>query len=69
MTIPDDYARCQGSVRFAIGVGRNDPSGGYEWRRPCIDCLRRTSPMEDNKLYSYMTPPEFTTTCPERLAP
>jgi hypothetical protein len=59
-TLPDDYARCHGK-----GLG-----GGYAMPWPeCLDCLRRTAPMRDNVLYSYMAPPEFTTTCPERIAP
>ena len=60
MTLPDDYARCRG--RF-YGHHPNDLN---HW---CLDCLRRTAPMRDNVLYSYMTPPKFTTTCPERIAP
>ena len=62
-TLPDDYARCHGQSEW-------HPAGGAVWwKRPCRDCLRRTAPMWDNKLYSYMTPPKFTTTCPERIAP
>ena len=57
-TLPDDYARCVGFV---------EPYGTPEAQ--CLDCLRRTAPMRDNVLYSYMAPPEFTTTCPERIAP
>jgi hypothetical protein len=56
MTLPDDYARCHGvTLRVLL-------------KKPCVLCLRRTAPMRDQP-YSYMTPPEFTTTCPERIAP
>jgi hypothetical protein len=58
-TLPDDYARCHGK-----GLG-----GGYAMPWPeCLDCLRRTAPMRDQPTW-YMLPPEFTTTCPERIAP
>jgi hypothetical protein len=63
-TLPDDYARCHGAFPRSIG--------GYEARWstdfPCVACLRRTAPMRDQP-YWFMTPPEFTTTCPERIAP
>ena len=63
MSLPDDYARCHGAYRPPLG-------SGYAQMVPeCVDCLRRTAPMRDNKLYSYMAPPELTTTCPERIAP
>jgi len=67
--LPDDYARCSGSIRFAIGVGSNTSTTGYVLKKACVDCLRRTAPIRDNVLYSYMTPPDFTATCPERIAP
>jgi hypothetical protein len=64
-TLPDDYARCHGVLPRQIG--------GYvpQWssKHPCVACLRRTAPMSDNVLYSYFAAPEFTTTCPERIAP
>ena len=64
MTIlPDDYARCHGAYDPPLG------SGEAQMVIQCCDCLRRTAPMRDNVLYSYMAPPEFTTTCPERIAP
>jgi hypothetical protein len=56
-TLPDDYARCQGK---GLGGGASPE---------CLNCLRRTALMRDHVLYSYMAPPEFTTTCPERIAP
>ena len=58
-TLPDDYTRCHGVYDAERLL--------FNWQ--CLDCLRRTAPMRDNVLYSYMAPPEFTTTCPERLAP
>ena len=64
-TLPDDYARCHGRTRDGNEVV-------VVTARPhdqCADCLRCNAPMRDNVLYSYMAPPEFTTTCPERLAP
>jgi len=57
-TLPDDYARCHGVP---------DPVGMVNLQ--CLDCLRRNVPYPDNVLYSYMTPPDFTTACPERIAP
>ena len=69
MTLPDDYARCHGAYRLEIGIGKNTSLSGCQWREPCINCLRRTAPMRDNKLYSYISPPDFTTTCPERIKP
>lgn len=63
MTLPDDYARCHGVYQPPLGSGYAHPMP------QCVDCLRRTARMRDNKLYSYMAPPEFTTTCPERIAP
>jgi hypothetical protein len=65
MTLPDNYDRCHGA--FSRLMGGYDARWSSEF--PCIECLRRTARMEDNKLYSFMTPPEFTTTCPERIAP
>lgn len=64
MTLPDDYARCRG-VMPPLGIGGYIP----HWKHPCVDCLRRTAPMRENKLYSYMPPPDFTSTCPERISP
>jgi hypothetical protein len=64
-TLPDDYARCEGVPLRQIGG--HVPQWSSE--HPCIDCLRRTAPMRDNVLYSYFAPPEFTTTCPEGIAP
>ena len=62
MTLPDDYARCHGAYRPPLG-------SGYAQMVPeCVDCLRRTAPMRDQP-YWFMSPPEFTTTCPERIAP
>jgi hypothetical protein len=58
-TLPDDYARCHGAYDSSRLL--------FHWQ--CRECLRCTAPMRDNVLYSYMTPPEFTTTCPDRLAP
>jgi hypothetical protein len=66
-TLPDDYARCHGAMRFQIGVRKNEPSS-VALKKPCRDCLRRTAPMRDQPTW-YMLPPEFTTTCPERIAP
>ena len=59
MTLPDDYARCHGAYDHARLL----------FHSQCRECLRHAAPMRDNKLYSYMTPPDFTTTCPERIAP
>lgn len=60
-TLLDDYARCHGRT---IPDHRD-----WRWHPQCYACLRRTYPRFDNVLYSYMPPPEFTTTCPERIAP
>jgi hypothetical protein len=65
---PDFRARCHGALQIAIGVGRNEPSGGHRLKKPCLDCLRRSAPMRGQP-YWFMTPPDFTTTCPERIAP
>ena len=62
ITLPDDY-RCHG-WRISRFTG-----AGYAMKKACRNCLRRTAPMRDNVLYSFMAPPEFTTTCPERIAP
>jgi hypothetical protein len=67
-TLPDDYARCQGVSVFS-DEGWLTGTPIWQPKRECRDCLRRTAPMRDNVLYSYMAPPEFTTTCPERIAP
>jgi hypothetical protein len=58
MTLPDDYARCYGVP---------DPHGLVIIQ--CCNCLRRTAPVRDDRLCLYMVPPDFTTTCPERIAP
>jgi hypothetical protein len=66
-TLPHDYARCH-------GMRVPDPKldgmlALMTLADPCRDCLRRTDSMSDNVLYSYFAAPEFTTTCPERIAP
>lgn len=65
MTIPRDVARCHGrlSSRFT--------GSGYAPIPVCRDCQRRTAPMEDNTLYSFMTTPEFDPdgSCPLRIPP
>jgi hypothetical protein len=43
--LPDDYARCRGD---------GDDS---DWREGCEDCLRRTTPCEADRLYTWVTPP------------
>jgi hypothetical protein len=69
-TIPDDYARCHGTnLRYDLGYGEFPEDTALAGHPQCRDCLRRTAPMRDNVLYSYFAPPEFTTTCPERIAP
>jgi len=65
MTLPDDYRRCYGHLPRQIG--------GFipQWstEHPCVDCLRRTSISERPNFMRSMEPPDFTTTCPERIAP
>lgn len=61
--ILDDYARCHGKYKPPLG------SGCALLHPACLNCLCRAAPMRDNKLYSFMPPPEFTTTCPKRIAP
>ena len=63
MTLPDDYARCHGAYDPPLGTG-------YALLAPdCRDCLRRSTPVERYSSTRFMTPPDFTTTCPERIAP
>jgi hypothetical protein len=61
-TLPDDYARCYGRIDDQL------KREGQVLMAACIYCLRRTAPMRDQPTW-YMLPPEFTTTCPERIAP
>jgi len=68
MTLPDDYARCHGRLQFAVGV-RNNFRYDYPLRDACVHCLRRTSIAERPNFMRSMEPPDFTTTCPERIAP
>jgi hypothetical protein len=58
--IPDDYARCGGRTI----PDRRD----WRWHPQCHGCLRRTTPRMIG-YGSFMAPPDFTTTCPERIAP
>lgn len=55
---PAPEPRARPLIFRCVGVGRH----------PCVGCLRRTAPMRDQPT-RYMLPPEFTTTCPERIAP
>ena len=63
MTLPRDVARCQGAYDPPLGTG-------YAQLMPaCQDCQRRTAPMEDNVLYSFMATHEFDPdgSCPYRI--
>jgi hypothetical protein len=60
-TLPYDYARCRGAYDPPLG-------SGYAQMVPqCVDCLRRTAPVQDHLTW-YMLPPDFRP-CPERVAP
>ena len=57
MTLPYDYARCQGV---------NEEG---HWREGCEDCLRRTSPGRE-QYQPYMMPPVLVVfECEQRIAP
>jgi len=67
MTLPN-YYRCFGRLKFAMGVQSNFRHD-YPFKEECVACLRRTVPAESYSFTHFITPPDFTTTCPERIAP